>query len=112
MKKLIFLFLFLILFQSCFSYRTVDYNNIASEKNQKFEVAKIDRTNVKGRLVSIDENTMILENKGRNQTILKDEIYDLKVRKFSILKTISGLGSSYVFIGIGALALLSLSGFP
>jgi len=112
MKKLIFLFLFSILFQSCFSYRTVDYNNIASEKNQKFEVAKIDRTNVKGRLVSIDENTMILENKGRNQTILKDEIYDLKVRKFSILKTISGLGSSYVFIGIGALALLSLSGFP
>ena len=112
MKKLIFLFLFSILFQSCFSYRTVDYNNIASEKNQKFEVAKIDRTNVKGRLVSIDENTMILENKGGNQTILKDEIYDLKVRKFSILKTISGLGSSYVFIGIGALALLSLSGFP
>jgi len=112
MKKLIFLFLFLILFQSCFSYKTVDYNNIASEKNQKFEVAKIDRTNVKGRLVSIDENTMILENKEGNQTILKDEIYDLKVRKFSILKTISGLGSSYVFIGIGALALLSLSGFP
>ena len=112
MKKLIFLFLFLILFQSCFSYKTVDYNNIASEKNQKFEVAKIDRTNVKGRLVSIDENTMILEKKEGNQTILKDEIYDLKVRKFSILKTISGLGSSYVFIGIGALALLSLSGFP
>ena len=112
MKKLIFLFLFSILFQSCFSYRTVDYNNIASEKNQKFEVAKIDRTNVKGRLVSIDENTMILENKEGNQTILKDEIYDLKVRKFSILKTISALGSSYFFIGIGALALLLLSGFP
>ena len=55
---------------------------------------------------------MILENKGKNQTILKDEIYDIKVRKFSILKTISGLGSSYIFIGIGALALLSLSGFP
>jgi len=28
------------------------------------------------------------------------------------LKTISALGSSYVFIGIGALALLLLSGFP
>ena len=67
---------------------------------------------MKGRLVSIDENRMILENKGKNQTILKDEIYDIKVRKFSILKTISGLGSSYIFIGIGALALLSLSGFP
>ena len=46
------------------------------------------------------------------QIINENEIYDVKVRKFSILKTITGLGSSYVFIGIGALALLSLSGFP
>jgi len=112
MKNIIFLILFSFLFQSCFSYKSLDFNNIKSEKNQKFEVAKIDRTNVKGRLVSIDENRMILENNGKNQTILKDEIYDVKVRKFSILKTITGLGSSYVFIGIGALALLSLSGFP
>ena len=65
-----------------------------------------------GRLVSIDDNVMILENRKGNQTINENEIYDVKVRKFSILKTITGLGSSYVFIGIGALALLSLSGFP
>ena len=86
MKKIIFLILFSFLFQSCFSYKSLDFNNIKSEKNQKFEVAKIDRTNVKGRLVSIDENRMILENNGKNQTILKDEIYDVKVRKFSFLK--------------------------
>ena len=55
---------------------------------------------------------MVLENRKGNQTINENEIYDVKVRKFSILKTITGLGSSYVFIGIGALALLSLSGFP
>jgi hypothetical protein len=36
----------------------------------------------------------------------------LKVRKFSILKTVKGAASSYIYIGIGALALLSLSGFP
>ena len=112
MKKIIILFLFSILFQSCFSYRTVDFDDIVSEKKQKFEVAKFDRTNIKGRLVSIDENVMILENRNGNQTINENEIYDVKVRKFSILKTITGLGSSYVFIGIGALALLSLSGFP
>jgi len=70
MKKLIFLFLFSILFQGCFSYKTVDYNNIASEKNQKFEVAKIDRTNVKGRLVSINENTMILKKTNPREAII------------------------------------------
>ncbi|MDB9976339.1 hypothetical protein OAD59_00660 [Flavobacteriaceae bacterium] len=112
MKKLILLLLFSILFQSCFSYKSVNFNDIKNEKKQKFEVSKLDKTNIKGRLVSIDENVMVLENTKGNQIINENEIYDVKVRKFSILKTITGLGSSYVFIGIGALALLSLSGFP
>jgi len=112
MKKLILLLLFSFLFQSCFSYKSVSFNDIKNEKKQKFEVSKLDKTNIKGRLVSIDENVMILKNRKGNQTINENEIYDVKVRKFSILKTITGLGSSYVFIGIGALALLSLSGFP
>jgi hypothetical protein len=112
MKKLILLLLFSFLFQSCFSYKSVNFDDIKNEKKQKFEVSKLDKTNIKGRLVSIDENVMVLENRKGNQTINENEIYDVKVRKFSILKTITGLGSSYVFIGIGALALLSLSGFP
>ena len=55
---------------------------------------------------------MILEKNGQLQKISVDEIYEVKVRKFSVLKTVSGIGGIYVFIGIGALALLSLSGFP
>ena len=112
MKKLILLLLFSVLFQSCFSYKSVHFNDIKNEKKQKFEVSKLDKTNIKGRLISIDENIMILENRKGNQTINENDIYDVKVKKFSILKTITGLGSSYVFIGIGALAILSLSGFP
>ena len=112
MKKLFLLFLISFLFQSCFSYKSVNFNDIKNEKKQKFEVSKLDKTNIKGRLVSIDENVMILQNRMGNQTINKNEIYDVKVRKFSVLKTITGIGSSYVFIGIGALAFLSLLGFP
>ena len=107
MKKIIILFLFSILFQSCFSYRTVDFEDIVSEKKQKFEVAKFDRTNIKGRLVSIDENVMILENRNGNQTISENEIYDVKVRKFSIIKLATGVVGTYgalVVIGILALA--------
>jgi len=36
----------------------------------------------------------------------------VKVRKFSILKTVGVIGGMYVFTGIAALAFLSLSGFP
>ena len=112
MKKLILLLSVSILFQSCFSYKPVDYNNIIADKKQKIEVEMLDKTNFKGQLVSKDETAMVLENNRSNKTIQKDEIYDLKVRKFSILKTVKGAASSYIYIGIGALAILSLSGFP
>ncbi|MGK0236027.1 MAG: hypothetical protein ACI9EK_002571 [Psychroserpens sp.] len=87
MKKLFFLLSFSILLQGCFSYKAIDYNSIKIEKKQKFEVLKLDRANIKGRLVSKNEKTMVLENKGQLQTIVKGEIYEVKVKKFSLLKS-------------------------
>ena len=110
MKKLILLLLFSFLFQSCFSYKSVNFNDIKNEKKQKFEVSKLDKTNIKGRLVSIDENMMIIENRKGNQTINENEIYDVKVRKFSILKLATGIVGTYgAFIVIGVLALASFA---
>jgi uncharacterized protein YcfL len=106
MKKLLILILFSFLFQSCFSYKSVNFNDIKNEKKQKFEVSKLDKTNIKGRLVSIDENVMILENRNGNQTINENEIYDVKVRKFSIIKLATGIVGTYgAFVVIGILAL-------
>jgi len=98
MKKFIFLLSFSILFQSCFSYKTVDYNNIAIEKKQKFEVSGVRGKNIKGRLVSKNEQLMILENKGQLQEMPVSEIYEVKVRKFSILKSAGLLGSIYATV--------------
>ena len=110
MKKLILLLLFSFLFQSCFSYKSVNFNDIKNEKKQKFEVLKLDKTNIKGRLVSIDENLMILENRNGNQTVNENEIYDIKVRKFSILKLATGIVGTYgAFIVISVLALASFA---
>jgi sRNA-binding regulator protein Hfq len=103
MKNIIFLLSFLILFQSCFTYKTVDYKNISIEKKQKFEVEKLDRTNIKGRIVSKNNKTMIFENNGERQLILKHEIYEVKVRKFSILKTARAV--KYIAISVFVLAL-------
>jgi hypothetical protein len=110
MKKLLLLLLFSFLFQSCFSYKSVNFNDIKNEKKQKFEVSKLDKTNIKGRLVFIDENAMILENRNGNQTINENEIYDVKVRKFSILKLATGIVGTYgAFVVIGVLALASFA---
>jgi hypothetical protein len=104
MKKLSLLLLLLlsILFQSCYSYKTVDYNKIAIEKKQNFEVLGVGGTNIKGRLVSKNEQLMILENNGQLQEISVDEIYEVKVRKISIWKTV---GRTYLSLGIGALVI-------
>ena len=106
MKKVLPILIFSFLLQSCFSYKSVNYSDINNEKKQKFEVSKLDKIKVKGRLISIDENKMILECKGQNQTILKDEIYDLNVRKFSVLKTV-GFG----VVSYGALVIIALASF-
>ena len=112
MKKLSLLLLLLsILFQSCYSYKTVDYNNIAIEKKQKVEVLMLNKTSVKGQLVSKNDKTMILETKDRQGTIAIEEIRDVKVRKFSFLKS-AGLTvlipvAAYLTLGIILVMLLA-----
>ena len=101
---------FSILFQSCFTYKTVDYNSIPIEKKQKVEVKGVGGTNIQGTLVSKNEQTMIVDNNGQLQKIPVNEIYEVKVRKFSIIKLARGIGGSVVaYFALGILALASFS---
>jgi hypothetical protein len=105
MKKLSLLLISLILFQSCFSYKTVDYNRIPIEKKQKVEVKGIGGINIKGTLVSKNEQTLILDTNGQLQEISVDEINEVKVRKFSIWKTAGGTSLS-LLIGVLTIGVL------
>ena len=87
MRKRIFLLSISILFQSCFSYKSVNYNDIAIGKKPKVEVKGVGGTNSKGRLVSRNEQTLILESNGALQKIPVSEIYEVNIRKFSFLKS-------------------------
>ena len=94
MKKLSLLLSFLILFQGCFSYKTIDYNSIPIEKKQKVEVKGVGGTNIKGTLVSKNEQILTVDTNGQLQKIPVSEIYEVKVRKFSLLKSSGVLASS------------------
>ena len=85
------------MFQSCFSYKSVDYNRIPIEKKQKVEVKGIGGINIKGTLVSKNEQTLTVDTNGQLQEISVDEIYEVKVRKFSLLKS-SGLLASSILV--------------
>ena len=87
MKKLSLLLLFLILFQSCYSYKTVNYTSIPIEKKQKFKVKGVGGTKIEGTLFSKNEQILTLDKNGQLQKIPVSEIYEVKVRKFSILKS-------------------------
>ena len=104
MKKLSLLLSFLILFQGCFSYRTIDYNSIPIEKKQKVEVKGVGGTNIKGTLVSKNEQILTVDTNGQLQKIPVSEIYEVKVRKFSILKTAVRFAAAF-----GAIVVVALS---
>ena len=55
---------------------------------------------------------MTLENKGSTQTILKKDIYEVKVVKFSILKTLGNAakGGAWIAAAAGIYILIVLSG--
>ena len=109
MKKIIYIFAFSILFQSCFSYKAVEYNNIDTEKKQTLRIQKDDRTKIKGKLVSKDDNKIIISKSGENQTVLQENIEEIRVKKFSIIRTAVGAAGTYAAaLVIGAVVFLVL----
>ena len=111
MRIIVILLSFLILFQSCFSYRAVKYSEISDDKKQKVEVEMLDRTKFSGQLVSIDDKSMTFDNNGVEQKVLKKDIYEIKIKEFSILKTLGRIakGGAWVAASAGILFIYALS---
>ena len=110
-KSVVFSLSFLILFQSCFSYRTVNYSEISNDKKQKVELEMLDRTKLSGQLVSTDDRTITLQNDGIEQKVLKKDIYEIKIKKFSVLKTLKKIakGGAWVAASAGIFFIIILS---
>ena len=68
------------------------------KKKQKVEVKGVGGTFIKGTLVSKNEQILTLNNNGQLQKIPVSEIYEVKVRKFSLLKSSGVLASSVLLV--------------
>ena len=99
------------MFQSCFSYKTVEYNNIDTQKKQTLIIKKDDRVKIKGKLVSKDDSKIIISKSSENQTVLQENIDEIRVKKFSIIRTAVGSAATYavtiVILAIAALGALA-----
>ena len=116
MKKLLALCFIVsfFLFQSCSSYKYIDYDSVRADKNQKFKVVMLDNLKIKGSLVNKDDkNLYLIRWDGKTIKIPKEGIYDLKIKRFSYFRTgglilspiVGYLFISWFFNGIGGAAM-------
>ena len=99
------LIFFSFLFQSCSSYKSIDYNNTKADKYQKIRVVMIDGTKYNGRFVKKDEQNLYISTwDGKTLKIPQKGIYEVKIKKFSSSKTVVFV--SLPIIGIYTLILI------
>jgi hypothetical protein len=107
-KSLIYLILFSFLLQSCYSYRRIDITKKPLVEGKKYKIKQLGKFE-KIRLKSQTDSTItVIENKKEIQ-ILKNEIEDIKVKRFSVLKTIL-LPVGIVVVAAGAIVVAFSSG--
>ena len=67
--------------------KKVEEKPVEKVVEKKVEVKGVGGTYIKGTLVSKNEQILTLNNNGQLQKIPVSEIYEVKVRKFSLLKS-------------------------
>lgn len=92
MKNLSILLLFCVLFQSCYSYKTVhlDKNTIKLSKKHKIVLTNLKK--VEGKVLAMSKDTLLLSMGNQKIKIPTSNIFDIQERKFSFLKT-AGTGA-------------------
>ena len=100
MKKTVILLLISLLFQSCFSYnRALNFKAGAVVEKQRVKIYKNNGTELKGKVLSVDEDQIVIISSKTKQVVktpVKD-ILGVQAKRFSV-------GTS---IGIPAAALLT-----
>tara|TARA_X000000950_G_C13313070_1_gene417401 strand:- start:44 stop:403 length:360 start_codon:yes stop_codon:yes gene_type:complete len=100
--KLLYFIALCILFQSCSSYKSAQYNDIKNEKDKKYKVVMNDRVKVKGTFVNKDVKNIYLQTwDGKILKIPKEGINELKIKEFNVLKTFGGTVGYIGMLGLG-----------
>lgn len=108
MRKSIIVVTLSVLLMGCFSYKKVDLDQTELKKEDRYKITTVGRNEEKGKFHSEDHRLIIL--KDRNSHLLeipKDEIQEVKRRKFSLGRTIAL--PTGITIGLAGIAIISWS---
>lgn len=103
MKKYISFLVILILFQSCFSYKSVENNSSQYEIGKTYKL-KQGKKSEKVKIISKTDSTIVVNHKFEEKEISLQAISKVEKRKFSIVKTVL---MPIIIVGILALAMAS-----
>ncbi|NAY92886.1 hypothetical protein GTQ34_13265 [Muricauda sp. JGD-17] len=112
MKKLSMLTALLILFNSCYSYKSLEFPEMDFVVGEKYEIRVGDREMEKVLVNQVTDSTIIVLQNKTEITIKKSMVTESKLRKFSMGKTIAActLGVLLTIVTIGTISWSSGSG--
>lgn len=107
--SIIYLLAISFLFQSCYTYRTIDLKDTPIVVGKNYKIRQ-DAKFVKSKIEAINDSTITIAKGNVVKDILISEIKEIKEPKFSTLKTVGlVLGSGLVVLGI--VAAIEMSNF-
>ncbi len=110
MKKFLLLAILSILFQSCFSYtRAINFNAGEVQVNQEVKIYKNNGSELKGKVLSVDEDQIVIISNKTNQVskIPVKDISGVQASEFSAAKSFSipaGIVTGLIILLVLALA--------
>ena len=102
MKRIIYTLSILILFQSCYSYKTFDLNDSENLVQEKVKIELKGSRKFKGLITEFKENKLFVENNSEIIVIPFNQVKKIKNRKYSWWKTTilkSSIGFLVTFSG-------------
>lgn len=95
--SIIYLLAISFLFQSCYTYRTIDLKDTAVIVGKNYKIRQ-DTKFVKSKIEAVNDSTITVAEGNAVKDILMSEIKEMKESKFSTLKTVG------LVLGIGLVA--------
>ena len=111
MKKVIYLLSMLLLFQSCYSYKTFDFKDYKKVKPKKVKIELKDSRKLKGKILDYNNNSIVLKTRKEILKISNSSIFKIKGRNFSYLRTGGAILGATIVIQIITILIIFTVGF-
>ncbi len=102
--KIIILFIISLLFQSCTTFIAVNENDANLQKGKVYKIIQ-NKKKYKGKLINYDNQILTLKSYGKEIIVERNNIEIIKVRKFSIAKTI--VVTPVVILGVSVISFIA-----